>query len=119
MNSFDLSKAIEAELEEYVDDVTEVMRQAVIETTDQAVETLKVTSPKRRGKYAKGWASKVIEDSPTGLVKTVHNKTAGLTHLLENGHAKAGGGRVEGIPHIAPAEREAIRQLEKRLEDRL
>lgn len=119
MNSLDLSKAIEAELEEYVDDVTEVMRQAVIETTDQAVETLKVTSPRRRGKYAKGWASKVIEDSPTGLVKTVHNKTAGLTHLLENGHAKAGGGRVEGIPHIAPAEREVIRQLEKRLEDRL
>lgn len=119
MNSLDLGSAIEAELSDYADDVTELMRQTVIETTDQAVETLKVTSPKRRGKYAKGWASKVIEDSPTGLVKTVHNKTAGLTHLLENGHAKAGGGRVEGIPHIAPAEREAIRQLEKRLEDRL
>lgn len=119
MNSLDLSKVIEAELEDYVEDVTEVMRQAVTETTDQAVETLKVTSPKRRGKYAKGWASKVLEDSPTGLVKTVHNRTAGLTHLLENGHAKVGGGRVECIPHIAPVEAEVIRDLEKRLEDRL
>lgn len=119
MNSLDLGSAIEAELSDYADDVMEVMRQAVTETTDQAVETLKVTSPKKRGKYAKGWAAKVVEDSPTGLVKTVHNKTAGLTHLLENGHAKAGGGRVEGIPHIAPAEREVVRQLEKRLEGRL
>ncbi|HGA3942519.1 TPA: HK97 gp10 family phage protein, partial [Streptococcus agalactiae] len=51
--------------------------------------------------------------------KTIHNRTPGLTHLLEDGHAKQNGGRVEGRKHIAPVEKKAIQSFEDKLRQKL
>ncbi len=53
------------------------------------------------------------------LTKTIHNRTPGLTHLLEDGHAKQNGGRVEGRKHIAPVEKKAIQSFEDKLRQKL
>lgn len=115
----ELNATIQKELEEYGRETTEIMREVVSEVTDEAVEELKITSPKRRGKYAKGWRSQETKDTNTALTKTVHNRTPNLTHLIEKGHAKQNGGRVEGKPHIGPTEKKAIQHFEERLKKRL
>ena len=115
----ELEKVIDQELSDYIKETTSTMREVVEEVTDSAVDTLKISSPRKTGKYARGWKSKSTSDSPTGLTRTIHNRTPGLTHLLENGHAKQNGGRVEGQKHIEIVEKSAVKSLEDRLRQRL
>ena len=79
----ELEKVIDQELSDYIKETTSAMREVVEEVTDSAVDTLKISSPRKTGKYARGWKSKSTSDSPTGLTKTIHNRTPGLTHLLD------------------------------------
>lgn len=58
------------------------------------------------GDYAKSWVeTKNPQKYKNKFSRIVHSRAPEyrLTHLLEFGHAKVNGGRVEGRPHIAPA----------------
>lgn len=107
-------------LDEYTKDVKESTEDVVKDVAKNAVKQLKSSSPKRTGKYAKGWASQ-IETSRIDVKATVYGKsgTYQLAHLLEFGHAKRGGGRVAGIEHIAPVETWVTEQVEKQLKQRI
>lgn len=70
------------------------------ELSNQAVKSLKAGSPRRKGRYAGSWTKK-----KRGKSIIVHNRRYQLTHLLEKGHAKRGGGRVAARVHIAPVEK--------------
>lgn len=77
----------------------------------ELVAELKQTSPKKTGKYAKGWRIK-----KRGTKYIVHNATDyQLTHLLEHGHAKRNGGRTAAKVHIRPAEQKMIREFQDAL----
>ncbi|AGU83692.1 HK97 gp10 family phage protein [Streptococcus anginosus] len=115
----DLARAVQKELEDYVERSTETLKAVVEDSTQEAVNELKHGSPKKRGKYARDWTSTATKETNLALIKTIHNRTPGLMHLLENGHAKRDGGRVEGIRHIAPVEEKMIRQFEERLKEKL
>lgn len=109
-----LSEAINQMLEETLAENEEALREHVKDACKVAKSDLRSNSPKKSGDYAKGWAY-AIEDSAEGAYKgTVYNATNyQLTHLLEKGHAKRGGGRVEGIPHIEPAFEDARETMEE------
>lgn len=115
---------INAIIEEYIDDCGEKIADITEEIAEDTVKVLKQTSPKRPGKgrhYANQWAYKKDRLMTGGTSVIVYNKapTYRLTHLLEKGHAKVNGGRVAAIPHIAPAEKEAVDKYLHRLEAEL
>lgn len=68
----------------------------------------------------KAGLQKKTKENSHSLEMTVHSKNRyQLAHLLEKGHAKRGGGRVSGKPHIAPAEENGVEMLENLIKEAL
>ena len=112
-----LADAVMETLEEYADLAAEDVKQAVRDAGETVREEIRANAPKDTGDYAKSWVVKKTKETSSSLTLTVHSKNRyQLAHLLEYGHAKRNGGRVEGKAHIAPAEEKGIRQLEEEIE---
>lgn len=109
----ELAGEIVLAIQAYTEDVSEAIDQAARDTAKALAKDLRETSPKKTGEYAKGWTHR--KEAP-GSYRVYNKKKPQLTHLLEHGHAKAGGGRVEGIPHIKPARDRHIPQFEKKVQ---
>lgn len=110
----DLAGEIMKCLQEYTEEVVEALEKTEKELADEAVRTLKQTSPKKSGKYAKSWTQ-----TKQGKKRIVHNRRYQLTHLLEKGHAKRNGGRVAARVHIAPVEQRISKEAVERFKENL
>lgn len=122
----DLEKVIVETLEAYEKVTLQKMEKAVVNATKEGVKKLKATSPKLTGKYAAHWSYKKNQNGRgkgrygrTGTTIYVKPPEYRKSHLLENGHAKRGGGRVAPKEHIKPVEEEIIETLEKKLGEEL
>lgn len=109
----ELEIAIERELAQYSEDVAEGLKREIKAVAKETVTELKSTSPRDTGEYARGWTYKVEFENAQDIRVRIRNRTKPqLTHLLEYGHAKTNGGRVQGKPHIRPAEQRAEKKLD-------
>lgn len=122
MKADNFAAAVSDILDDYKAEVRAGVAKSVEKAGSQALKTVQEKSPVRRGKgggrYKKGWRKKVKKGGVFGdaVSVTVYNATDGpLVHLLENGHQKANGGRVEGTPHVAPAVGAAERSIDASL----
>lgn len=116
----ELADTIMEGLEEYADLATEDVKSAVKKSAKAVKEQINGSAPVRTGRYAKSWKVKTTEENSNTLVQTVYSPSRYmLSHLLEKGHAKRGGGRVRAIPHIAPAEQMGIQMFEGLIEKAL
>ena len=111
-----LAVAITRELSEYSQEVTERLKEEVLAAAKRCVEEIKMKAPVCTEKYKKGWKFKVVYESNEDIRIMIYNSAKPqITHLLENGYAKRSGGRVPGIPHIRPAEKNAEERILKKV----
>ena len=112
----DLANAVVKELSNYQQEVTDDLKKDIRSVSKECLPEIKRESPRDTGEYRKGWRQKVMYESRDDIRITVYNATDyQLTHLLEYGHAKVSGGRVDGKPHIRPAEENAEKKLLKKV----
>lgn len=121
-----LEKAVNQILKEYGDEATDAVEEVITEMGKEVPKKVKQAAlakglkTKGGGKhYANGWRGKIIAKR-NSVSCIIYNKDKWqLTHLLENGHAKVDGGRVEGKPHIAPVNEWAQEETYRRIVERL
>ena len=118
-------KEVKKILDSYGDKVSENLDAITQQVGKKGAELLKSESKasfNRTGRYAKGWTSKVERGRLYSTV-IIYNRTPGLPHLLEHGHAIVGGGRsvgrFAGRVHIAPVENKLIKEYERKVTEQL
>ena len=113
-----LSSEVMKELEKYADVTTENVKKAVQKAGKTVRDEISASAPSDTGKYGKSWTVKTVRETSSSLELVVHSRNRyQLTHLLEFGHAKRGGGRVSARPHIAAAEEKAIKVFEEEIKE--
>lgn len=120
INIDDLAAEIADALAAYSKEVVEKIDISSERIGKAAVKKLRAVKFKSgTGEYSKSWTMKTEKEFSQPSKRIIHVKAPHyrLTHLLEHGHAKVGGGRVEGIPHIRPAEEEVIREFTREVEE--
>jgi hypothetical protein len=98
-----LADELVSAIKEYTDDVAEGVRKKVDETARKVLKEAQALAPKRTGEYAKTFT--ITKEDGYGTTRRIiwNKKHYRRVHLLEFGHAKVNGGRVDERPHLRPA----------------
>ena len=118
----DLGAAISEELTLYHRRALERVNAAGEEAVKALVKKTKATAPKRTGAFRRAITYKVTEQPGTGDKRFTWGAKSPqhrLTHLLVHGHAKRGGGRVQGDPFLDNALNEVLPAYEQAVEEAL
>lgn len=110
MMDVDFAKAVSDAIEEYGNEVADVVYDVADQTAIMARQKLKAESPKKTGKYARSWSKQTKTTRYSKSVIVFQSSQPTLTWLLSSGHAKWLWGKempgeyVDGDPHIVDTE---------------
>ena len=124
IGAIDLTDTVHKLMDTYGDNVFRAVETTIKEVADEATEKLQAVRTfapggHPSGEYSADWTSEVYQgrngrlSTQTDVYNWEHYR---LSHLLENGHAKRGGGRVPAYPHIKPVEEWVQKELPERTE---
>ena len=111
----EMADAINEGLKEYATLASTEVKKAVRKSAKTVKDQISANAPSRTGAYKESWVATKQSESSQSLQMVVHSKN----RYQLAGHAKRGGGRVAGRPHIAPAEQAGIEQLQSLIEKAL
>lgn len=117
-----LTAAVSKILDEYGEDVKSNLKEIVAKLSKEGAKAVRSASKSTyggTGKYASGWRSRLDTGRLSSQGIIYNARVPGLPHLLEYGHAKRGGGRVSGRPHIKPVEEKLISEFEREVKSKL
>lgn len=103
IDAADLQKVVNEYLDEYGDEVIAANETAIRDVAKQVTKELKKAGQfKGSGEYRKSITYQIKETRISVEAVIGSKKLAGLTHLLEFGHAKQNGGRTTAFNFVAP-----------------
>lgn len=112
-------------LDEYDADLNDVLSEVAEECAKETAQDLKaVASNPKTGKpwkkYSKAWTAdeQTVARGLRSWVVHLKKPYYRIGHLLEFGHAKRDGGRVDGYPHIEPIEQKAATKFEQSVKEK-
>jgi hypothetical protein len=98
-----LANEITNAVREYTEDVSKAIEKKVDKVANEVLRETKALAPKQTGEYANTFV-KTKEGGYGEHRRIIWNKKHyRRVHLLEFGHAKVNGGRVQAYPHLRPA----------------
>ena len=107
------------ELINYTGNVADGVKKLADATMKEFVEDTKADAPENTGDYRKAITSTTLSETRYSKTKVWYVKSPhyAVAHLLEDGHAKQNGGRVEARPHIRKNAEKAIKKFEEGAEE--
>lgn len=115
-----LQKAVMEYLEEYGEDVIEANETSIRKVAKNVTKDLKKAGTYGgSGAFRKGLKYEVTKTRISVEASVGAGKNAGLTHLLEFGHAKQNGGRTTAFNFVAPINDTVEDRYMKEMEDLL
>ena len=116
----DLTKTINGMLSDYSDDLIQDTKGVVDKVTKEARKMVRENALVKTGKYKRSIKSKKVYESLTEKRNAIYSDGySGLTHLLENGHAKTNGGRTRAFPHWKQGNDYIVEQLPKQMKKKI
>lgn len=115
----ELQDTINGVLEEYNVEIRKAIEQPTRESAKDLVRCTKQSAPKRTGAYRKAISEKQGKKTATTFTRIWYVKAPRyrLTHLLEDGHVLANGGRVSGTHFLRKAVEEVAERHVERLKE--